>query len=1337
MKTNRYLLGFALLVVGTMPAFSQVSNDNEDGVYKIDARLGSDFVSGQVLVKFKDKSPVTVSKARGMFRSVNNSAVDAVLKEFDVETMDKLLPNEQPLKTRRKARAYNGETIEEKDLSQLYIVKTKSLRRDSTMMLVDKLKAIKEIEFAEPNYKYYILEQPTVAMSEMPMPQTTPNTIGTTRDASNVICASPGNNPLYNQQWGIKTLNIDALWNKPIINSKRPVIAILDTGVDIEHPDLKDNIWTNPKEGEGETAFDDDGNGFVDDIHGWNFVGRNSYPEDKVMHGTHVAGLAAASNNAIGIVGANPLALIMPVKVLNDEGQGNTATLVEGINYAVENGADVINMSIGGPQALTLKLALEKAYMTAALVAAAGNDGKNIYAVWGCDGEWACYPAAYSVVLGVQATDPGGNLTNYTNFDPDGPMFSKDGVDGRNYELRAPGGVCGISPIISTVPNGKYAYMCGTSMASPLVAGAISALKMLKEYVSNDVMNGDLMHLNCDLAKIVSDDTPRYPYLDFCAMDYDDSQDGGNGDGLIDVGETVRLYPTLVSSWTTARNIKLHLDVDEPYREKIKVTQNDVALGWSLSAYGRAKSENPLIIKVDNKMADETTVKLFLKMSADGVPEPYIYDFPITVHCTTKVGGILTRDTTFTADKNYIITSNLAVPEGVTLTVEPGTKLRFREGVGLSNNGTLVMKGTPEKPIILTHVDGEDKWSLIGGRRWPKLLDTLEYCVIEHGKFESNREIVYKNCILSNLHGYQYVPDDYSFIRCNIVNNTEFQFDYNKYYETNIINNNIIGNPSWNSVVNSNYFNCLKYKYNGQLHEDQFLIYVKSDKPTIVKSDNPSYVGTSSEKKANTYICDIDFNYGFAQVDLSNMRKEPIKEAHGIVWKVLVNGKDAQDEYDEIAPLGVEKHKFEVYFNRPMNKAKTPNVAFGLRSPYTQHAVNENGSWNEEGTIYTVYCTMDAKTQSDGINRIYVDGAEDNEYFECPYENLRFNFPLQSAGAMATGFMATPRLGRVDLKWNNDGNDFSDAMGFNVYRFNPNVKKTIPAHYDENNHWVKETEVVDTIRINDAVLGIETNDFTDYDVIPGEAYYYYYKVLSTDLQEYDVSNVVVAIPQTATLGDANGSGDVDVMDVVTTVNYVVGIDPKPFIFEAADVNKDLDIDVLDVVGIVNLALNQSSARAMTRDEAALAVYTIENGVLYVETPVTLAGLQVQFSAKAGTDIKAAEGLNGFEQASAWLTDEDYMLMAYSFGSKTLQPGKHALLHIGDAEMTDIRLGDLNGNFVKAVSGSGTTAIDKVSLTKTLNRTGVYNLNGQKVAGSADCGKLQHGVYIVNGQKVVK
>ena len=141
-----------LLVTAVLPSFAQVSNDNEDGVYKIDARAGqNDFVPGQVLVKFKDGSPVKVSRARGMFRSVDNREVDAVLKEFGVETMDKLLPNAKPLQTRRKARAFNGKEVEEKDLSQLYTVKIKSLRKDSTMMLVGKLKELGEVEYAEPN----------------------------------------------------------------------------------------------------------------------------------------------------------------------------------------------------------------------------------------------------------------------------------------------------------------------------------------------------------------------------------------------------------------------------------------------------------------------------------------------------------------------------------------------------------------------------------------------------------------------------------------------------------------------------------------------------------------------------------------------------------------------------------------------------------------------------------------------------------------------------------------------------------------------------------------------------------------------------------------------------------------------------------------------------------------------------------------------------------------------------------------------------------------------------------------------------------------------------------
>ena len=222
----------------------------------------------------------------------------------------------------------------------------------------------------------------------------------------------------------------------------------------------------------------------------------------------------------------------------------------------------------------------------------------------------------------------------------------------------------------------------------------------------------------------------------------------------------------------------------------------------------------------------------------------------------------------------------------------------------------------------------------------------------------------------------------------------------------------------------------------------------------------------------------------------------------------MVNGKDAQDEFEDLPPLGVGKHKFEVYFNRPMNKLVTPHITFGTCEPYTQQSVSEDGSWNEEGTIYTAYKTITGKTNSDGLNRIYVQGAEDNEFFECPYEKTRFNIIVQAAGSMATGFEAEAGLGRIELNWNNEGNIFDDAMGFNVYRFN---QQYYPAGYRDDGRWHEAETVLDTVRINRDILDIETTEFVDYDVIPGLTYYYYYKLLSTDLQEFDAEAFAKAL----------------------------------------------------------------------------------------------------------------------------------------------------------------------------------------------------------------------------------
>jgi hypothetical protein len=417
-------------------------------------------------------------------------------------------------------------------------------------------------------------------------------------------------------------------------------------------------------------------------------------------------------------------------------------------------------------------------------------------------------------------------------------------------------------------------------------------------------------------------------------------------------------------------------------------------------------------------------------------------------------------------------------------------------------------------------------------------------------------------------------------------------------------------------------------------------------------------------------------------------------------------------------PLGVGKHKFEVYFNRPMNKAVIPNIAFGVRSPYNQNAVDEDGAWNEEGTIYTAYKTITGKTQSDGMNRIYVWGAEDDEFFECPYENWRFRINIQSAGSQASGFSGEAGLGRVELNWNELNTDVADVLGFNVYRYTSTPE--------------------DSVRVNEVAIDAKETHFTDYDIKPGTTYYYKYKVQSTDLKEFQTSNVVAVTPLTAKLGDVTGNNEVDVFDIVYEVNYILGQKPKAFVKCAADVNSDNVIDVLDVQGIIKTILDPSSASRTRSEEAApSAVYTIEDGVLYVESPVALGGVQVQVNVPENTEITTLDDLKGFEQAGSWLSKNDYRFLAYNMKGKTLTAGKHALLRIGDGQVTNIRLGDANAKSITVIAGEGTTAIDNMA-TAVKRQSGIYNLKGQKVAGSAEeFRNLPKGIYIIDGNKVLK
>lgn len=1110
--------------------------------------------------------------------------------------------------------------------------------------------------------------------------------------------------PLFGQQWGLQTMKLPQLWQQPIITQKRPIIAILDTGVDIDHPDLKANIWTNTKESEGAEDYDDDGNGFKDDLHGWDFVNQTGRIGDWNGHGTHCAGIAAAvGGNGIGIVGANPDALIMPVTVMQSDGTGDVATIIKGIDYAVANGADIISMSFGSyGESKAQEQALGRAYQKAVLVAAAGNDGKCMnhrHPEKAQSYPMPMYPASYTFVLGVQAMNGEGNITDWSNYDDNGPTYSGWGEDKLyNYELLAPG-----ANIESTYPGGNYKSLNGTSMATPMVAGALSRLIQSKEYANKEYLFGDLINAcsttgGLDIYKVFSiKDEDRKPELSFVTYEMDDSTNVGDGDGRADAGEVIDFYPIVRNSWGKAKNIKLSIELGENEDPQIvEFIKKEADFGSELSAYGKGKSAEPLRIKINDKCADNRHIHLLIKGTCDGMEKEITQDITLTVENGVEIGGVIRKDMTLYPNVHYIVTKNLAIPEGVTLTIKPGTKLEFK-GTYFSNWGTINAAGKPDSLIVL---EGMDDKNYIQGANIN--LSGFSYTELKESRIYDGRGN-FNNVIIDNNY-ICYTPGG-NINGCNIYNNAIYRTEYGRFEKSNIINNYARHDNIGISFIELNRFNSSNI-----WNTEHIGIKLNT---TVYTTDDPNYFGSAKEATVRKGILDINNNYGTTEYDLSNMLTRPNAEAHGVVWKVVVDGYDAQDEFDMLPPLGVGKHKFEVYFNRPMRTSVTPMVAMGVRMPYTQIPIAEDGTWSADSTVYTAYLTITGKTGADGLNRIYVDGAKDDEGFEIPYENTRFNVNVQAAGSLSTGFMGEAGLGKVTLSWNDVQNSFDDFLGYNLYRY---------------------TDKGDTIKVNKQLLDNETLEYVDYDVVPGTTYCYQYKVITTDLKETDPSNVVAVTPMTSTLGDANGSGKVDVADVITTVNYASGQEPKPFIFEAADVNTDLQIDILDVVGIIRTILNPNadvSSMAM-----ATATYTVENGIVYVDSPVDLAGVQIQIATEKGSEVTATGEMEGFEQASSWLSDNDFIYLAYSMSGKTLTAGKHAILNIGNAKIMDIRLSDAAGKNVEAKAGE-LSSITRLG-SDVMNVSGIYTLMGVKLSGhSSDLNRLPAGVYIVDGKKVVK
>lgn len=276
-------------------------------------------------------------------------------------------------------------------------------------------------------------------------------------EVKEVISSSAGDDYI---DWGLKAINAESAWNKT--KGKGIKVAILDTGIDADHPDLMQNVRE-----------------YID------FTGSYYNSEDMQGHGTHCAGIVGGIDNGIGMIGVAPEVELYCAKVLGDNGSGSFDSIIKGIRWAMAQNVDVISMSLGTaskpPEALheVIKSAINQGII---MVAATGNENGAV-----------CYPAAYDEVIAVSAVDENLRRADFSNY-------------GLQNEITAPG-----VNVLSTYKKGKYARLSGTSMATPIIAGSLALIiarykQMYSTKPSVDAAHRQLLMMTKDLGNTGKDD---------------------------------------------------------------------------------------------------------------------------------------------------------------------------------------------------------------------------------------------------------------------------------------------------------------------------------------------------------------------------------------------------------------------------------------------------------------------------------------------------------------------------------------------------------------------------------------------------------------------------------------------------------------------------------------------------------------------------------------------------------------------------------------------------------------------------------------------------------------
>ena len=591
------------------------------------------YFADQVVVKYKNSS------------TINNSEVRKLYKSFGIHE-----------ETRSLSKVSVGESLE---TDKIYTLKYSGPH--NPIYIAKQINKLEGIEWAEPKYLYETTYTP--------------------------------NDPIYNgsdllKYQHLQIINASDAWDITT-GSEDVIIAIVDTGVDWDHPDLADNIWINPLEIK-DNLFDDDGNGYIDDVVGWDFggdigTGDNDPNEDNPDHGTHVAGLASAvTDNGVGIASIGFKSKLMCVKTSRDDLRSDGNPLIaygyEGIKYAADNGADIINCSWGGYSYSNFAQSIiEEAVSKGALIiAAAGNDNSEEF----------FYPASYKGVLSVAATNSSDQKASWSNY-------------GTLVDVTAPG-----LNIYSTWYNDTYDTKSGTSMAAPITAG-LAALTIssfpdftplqIAEQIRVNSTPIDQLNLNYEnkigygrinaLSSVTNTNSKSVRISEI------ELTEVGNGNEIYESGEEIEIALELTNYLTPLSNLNINLSSPDGY---LIISNQNISIGQlnTLEKVTINQDQLKVLIKIDSPT--DVEAKILVAYQDDNYAD---YEWiTISINPTYQIHTTDNLSLTFNSLGSIGFDD---FPNNFN-----GQGLKYNDGPNLMYEGAL-MYGTSENTIVNTARNGD------------------------------------------------------------------------------------------------------------------------------------------------------------------------------------------------------------------------------------------------------------------------------------------------------------------------------------------------------------------------------------------------------------------------------------------------------------------------------------------------------------------------------------------------------------------------------------------------------------------------------------------------------